>query len=505
MNWWGRLAGLSLLLLVVLFSCEEDVSTIGIKRPNPKFKVTYAEVNIPSSVVLFKDIITYNNVNSNQSIEDGDQRLLVGQYTDDRFGKIRTETYTQIGPPVLNAPISSATVYDSLVLQLKTDFYHYGSSAISAERIVVHELLDTLNNGNYFSSTPLAYDPTPIGAVSFTVNPEDYDQAITDNNDNVTTNNRVTTFRMVLGGNLGLYLYETVKSETDIKSDYVKFSGLHKGLAIVPDGSGNKVIGINPITPTTTGIPGATDTKLILYYTEGVTQKSVDFPLYPNVNPYTAAKNPVVGYTSIIADRSGTSLGGLTETHKDYYPVDDKRMTESGIGMLTKLDFTEYFKYMDTVSNAVLNSAELVIEGEQSEFSFPPQFQLRAMTDKNYFQEYAQDTVINGVASKIVDTETVLIYGSSSAATINQFTGFIDINGDDQQIVYPSANQSFVISSYLTQFFQVQYGARNSAKRMNYVALLPRISHFYKSVNRCVLNNNIKLKLYYTSAIPEKK
>ena len=81
----------------------------------------------------------------------------------------------------------------------------------------------------------------------------------------------------------------------------------------------------------------------------------------------------------------------------------------------------------------------------------------------------------------------------------------IDINSDDQNTAYPYANQSFIISSFLTQFFQVQYGVRNNPKRINYVALLPRISQFNKSVNRCVLNKNIKLKLYYTSAIPEKK
>ncbi len=502
MNWWGRGAGLSLLLLVVLFSCEEDVSTIGVKTPNPKFRVTYAEVNIPSSVVLFDKIITYNILNSSPLIEDGDQRLLMGQYADDRFGRIRTEAYTQIGPPITSLTIGLAAVYDSLVLQLKTDFYHYGNSAISTQRIAVHELIDTVNNGDYFNSTTLAYNPNAIGGKSFTVNPAEYKQAITDNNDGVTTNDKVTNFRMVLSGSLGSNLFETVRSDEGTKNDYVNFTGKYKGLAIVPDGSSDKVIGINPRI--TGSFSAATDTKLILYYTEAGTQKSIDFFLYPHVNPYTGASNPVVGYSSIIADRSGTPLSGLTEAHKDYYPVDDKRSTESGIGMLTKLDFTEYFKYMDTVKNAVLNSAELVIEGEQSEFAFPPQFQFRAITDKNFFQLYYQDTVINGATTRIVDTELQSIYYSSGAAEFNA-NGTIDIRGDDSEVAYPSANQSFEIHTFLTQFFQVQYGARNSAKRINYVALVPRITQFNKTVNRSVLNNNIKLKLYYTSAIPEKK
>ena len=500
MNWWGSRAGLSLLLLVVLFSCEEDVSTIGIKRPEPKFRVTYAEVDIPSSVVLFNNIITYNNLNSNPGIEDGDQRLLIGQYSDDRFGKIRTEAYTQIGPPITNVTLGSAAVYDSLVLQLKTDFYHYGNSAISTQRILIHELIDTVNNGDYFNSTTLVYDPNAIGGKSFTVNPAEYKQAITDNNDRVTTNDKVTNFRMVLSGSLGRNLFETVRSDASTSNDYVKFTGKYKGLAIVPDASSDKVIGINPRI--TGDFSAATDTKLILYYTDGGTQKSIDFLLYPHVNPYTGTSNPLVGYSSIIADRSGTSLANLTETHTDYYPIDDKRLTESGIGMFTKLDFTEYFKYMDTVKNAVLNSAELVIEGEQSEFAFPPQFQLRAITDKNYFQSWYEDTEVDGAFVRLVDTEFILFYESTVQRNQN---GTIDIKGDNTDVAYPAVNQSFEIRSYLTQFFQVQYGARYSASRMNYVALVPRISQFHKTVNRSVLNNTIKLKLYYTSPIPEKK
>jgi hypothetical protein len=502
MNWWGRGSGLFIFLLVVLFSCEEDESKIGIKRPEPKFRVMYAEVNVPSSVVLFKNIITYNNVNSDASIEDGEQRLLMGQYNDDRFGRVRTEAYTQIGPPITNATIPTAAVYDSLVLQLKTDFYHYGSSTISTQRIEVHELLDTINNGDYFNSTTLAYSPTVIGGKSFTVNPAEFNQAITVNNDNVTTNDKITNYRMVLSGSLGRSLFETVRSDASTSNDFVKFTGLYKGLAIVPEFSSDKVIGINP--KITGEFSAANDTKLILYYSEGSTQKSIDFLLYPHLNPYTGTANPVVGYTSIVADRSNTSLASLSETHKDFYPIDDTRLTESGVGMLTKLDFSEYFKYMDTVKNAVLNSAELVIEGEQSDFAFPPQFQLRAITIKNFFQSYYKDTVINGVSTRIVDVETLAIYQSSNSAQFNT-NGTIDIKADNTEVAYPSVNQSYEIRSFLTQFFQVQYGARNSAKRMNYVALLPRISQFHKTVNRSVLKNNIKLKLYYTSPIPEKE
>jgi hypothetical protein len=503
MNWWGRRAGLLLLLLVVLFSCEEEVSTIGIKRPESKFKVTYAEVNIPSSVILFQDIITYNLLNSNSAVEDGDQRLLMGEYFDSRFGQVRSEAYTQIGPPISNVAVSATAVFDSLVLQLKADYYYYGSSSISTERIEVHELLDTVNNGSYFNSVSLAYNPLAIGEKTFDVNPAEYDADLLANSDAVTTNNKVTTFRIILGGNLGLNLFRTVKSDGDSKNDYKLFSGEYKGLAIVPGGNGNKIIGINPKIPND-GLPLATDTKLTLYYTDGATQKSIDFALYPHNNPYTGSPIPVVGYSSIIADRSSTSLAGLTEPHIDYFPVDEKRFTESGVGIFTKLDFSEYFNYMDTVENAVLNSAELVIEGEQDEFSFPPQFQFRALTKSNYYRTYLQDTVINGVSSSIVDTETRAIYAFTQAAHFND-NGTIDLNSDDRNIAYPSASQSFIISSFLTQFFQVQYGARDNPKRIDYVALVPRISQFNKTVNRSVLKNNIKLKLYYTSAIPEKK
>ena len=54
-----------------------------------------------------------------------------------------------------------------------------------------------------------------------------------------------------------------------------------------------------------------------------------------------------------------------------------------------------------------------------------------------------------------------------------------------------------------TNFFQVQYGQRKNEKRIKYCSLHPLESQFRKSVNRFVLKDNIKLKIYYTTPVVE--
>ena len=494
MNWWGRLTGLSLLLLVVFFSCEEDVSTIGIRRPDSKFRVTYAEIDIPSSVILFEKLATFNKATT----VDGDQRLMVGRYQDNDFGTIRTEIFTQIGQPIiLGTAVSETAVMDSLVLQLKTDFYHYGSTSVSSQSFQVHELQDTIAQKPYFNISKIAYKPEILGQKSISINPVEFAQNFSDNNDNVTTNNKTRLYRIALDGSFAQRLFETVRTEPELIKDFKGFTGKFKGFAIVPS-AGDKIVGIDPKA---TGAAGALETKLSLYYTEAGIKKTIDFLLFPHSNPVTGVPNPVLGFTSIQSDRAGTVLQSLTEPNKDFLPIDKKRYTESGVGIVTKLDFTPYFNYMDTVKNPVLNSAELVFENESSEFPPPSQFQFRVLNDQNQYRSYFKDTLVNGKTFEKDDLELLQAYKFSVAP--NASDGTMDLGNDLWQVLYVRPNISNTISAFLTEFFQAQYTQRKNDKRIKYCAFLPLETQFRKSVNRFVMKDNIKLKIYYTTPIVE--
>ena len=489
MNLWGK-GFLSLLFtLLILVSCEEDASYVGFQKPNTQFKVIYAEVDLSSSVIWFDKLATYNNVT------DGDQRFLIGEYTDPEFGHIKSEFYTQISAPISTASVGSTAIADSLVLQLRTDFYHYGSPDISDHTIEVHELIDTIHSGsNYYNTSKVAYSPVVLGETTFSVNPSIYDQNITANNDTDTSNNKVQNFRIRISGSMGSDLLRSAREDLALINDYDAFSGKYKGFAVLHK-SGNHVIGINP---TVTGTYSAThDTKLMLYFTDAGVQKRLDFVLFPFNNQHTGKTNSVLGFTSIEVDRSGTSLQGITSPG-DFYPVDGKRYLQSGTGLMTKINFENYFNYVDTVKNMILNSAELVVTNEGSDFAPPPQLQMRALDANNRFRSaVAKDSVINGVTTSVLDTEFIKFYQASTKLNLD---GTVDIKGDNADVFYMAATTDNVMTGYLTQFFQVQYGARNSTKRINAVAFMPREATFRKSVNRFV-PTGFKVRFYYTTPI----
>src|SRR6187402_467016 len=137
MNLWASRMGQLTTLAVALFfySCEEETSTLGYKNPNSKFKVSYVEIPIESSVILRDSLRT-----SNFSYTGEPNRLMVGRYIDEVFGQIEASSITQYFATNPQFKVSSTAVYDSVTLQLQFDLYHYGSTAATPQTISIYEI-----------------------------------------------------------------------------------------------------------------------------------------------------------------------------------------------------------------------------------------------------------------------------------------------------------------------------------------------------------------------------
>ncbi len=449
--------------------------------------MTYAEIEVPASLILFDKLTSYNKTTT----ADGVQRFLLGQYQDNQFGTVRAEIYTQISPPVTSRVIGASAVMDSLVMQLSTDFYQYGASGVSNQTFQVFELADTIKQTPYFNISKVAYKPKLLAEKTISIDPIEFDQNVVNNGDGVTTNDVTKLYRTKMDVDFGRDIFETIKNDTATANHYASFTGKHKGLAILPTTS-DKIFGINPsLSSTSTDLTN--DTKLILYYTEDAVQYYVEFTMYP----FNAS--PILGFTSITSNKSGTALQPLTQTNTDFQPADGKLYIESGIGIITKLDFTKYFEYMDTVDTPILNSAELVIENETGDFPPPASFQFRALNKDNTYKSALIDTVINEAAAQYFDPEITSAY--SRSVLFDPDNGSMDLKSDvgGNAPLYVSAGTTNSMSAFLTEFFQSQYVQRDNKKRIEYCAFQPNTSTFRKTVNRIVLKNNIKLKIYYTT------
>ena len=374
MSLWVKPLGQLTLLAVALFffSCEDETSTLGYKNPNSKFKVSYVEIPIESSVVLRDSLRT-----SNFSYSGEPNRFLVGTYNDDAFGKVTAAAYTQYVPAAPTFKVSSTAVYDSVTLQLQFDFYHYGSTSATPQTISIYELDDSIKISKYhFNTTEIAHS-TVIGSKSFSIDPSKFDEFAEDNPDSVVLIDVPLDFEFghrIFNSNIK-YREGT---DTLTYKYWRRFVQEFKGIAIKSD-IGDKVVGISP-----TGL-----SRILIHYHDD-TQDSLALAM---------SFTNVLGFSQVKSDRTGTELEAVNDYFVDALQQSDKRYIQSGVGILTKLDFSNFYAFTDTVPYSIINSAELSIESVEASTSYAPpsSLSLRLMNDntqrmKRYSTNNAQDS-----------------------------------------------------------------------------------------------------------------
>ena len=361
MNLWVRPLGQLALLAVALFffSCEDETSTLGYKNPNSKFKVSYVEIPIESSVLLRDSLRT-----SNFTYDGEPNRFLVGSYNDDVFGQVTTAAFSQYFSTAPQFKVSSTAVYDSVTLQLAFDLYHYGSTSTTPQTISVYELDDSIrvSNGKYYFNNSDVPHSTVIGSTSFSIDPAKFDEFAKSPDDFDT----LITVTLPLNFEFGHRIFNSnIKYRDEVDSTfatYRKFVQEFKGIAIKSDVA-DKVLGIRP----------STQSRIIIHYHDD-TQDSLSFNM---------GFSGLLGFNQIKSDRTGTELEPINDFFVDALQESDKRYIQSGVGILTKLDFSKFYEFTDTVPYALINSAELTIESIESSLSYAPPsvLSLRLMND----------------------------------------------------------------------------------------------------------------------------
>ncbi|HMF73314.1 MAG TPA: DUF4270 family protein, partial [Flavitalea sp.] len=347
MNLWVRTLGQLAALAVALFffSCEDETSFLGFRdHNNKKFKVNFVDIPVASSVLLMDSLRTSNFYLPQDQGETN--RLLVGKYIDDLFGEVSATANTQFFTTnTSQALLKQGAELDSISMDLRFDFYTYGSEAFTSQTISIHELEKELqfdSIGRYYNKSNTPYNPTSLGTKTFSILPERFQEYIEDQLDTV------ITIHLPLDLAFGQRIFDSAlkyrNATTPADSAFVKprdFVKEFKGIAIVADNA-DKIMGFSPT---------ATASRITLHYHDDDTdslQLNLSFTL-------------MIGYNKIDAQRGATSLAGLNEYSQPFSPDNGLRYIQSGTGVLTRLDFEEFYKFVDADSNStmIVNSAEL--------------------------------------------------------------------------------------------------------------------------------------------------
>lgn len=494
MNLWvKRIAlGLSAVVALFLFACLDDESILGFRNQNQKFKVSYIEIPIESSVILFDSLRTSNYSN------DPTSRLLIGSYEDPVFGRITTEAYTQMRPSTTATTKPTGAIYDSVTLHLHLDLYNYGSASSSTESFSVHRLTEdmTFRGGNdYYTITSVAYDPTPLGIGSEVIKPALFNEEL----DDVFTADTIITTDIRLNQDFGLELFNNWDVTNANFTDFDDFSEIFKGLAIVGNNN-SKVFGISLSDSTRIALHyhTATDTLVFNYYISFVPQVST---------------LGLASATKIVAERNTSALAGLTTPYTEFIPANPNKLyIQSGVPVVTKLDFSKFLAFSDTIENLVINSAELSIGSIDEPQSFrPPQsLYLQALNSSNELKTYDQskqdslDLVFYNNKVRSLSTALTATENTSRISKPNTLGIVEDRQDRFAQLSYNSTTKSY--STFITLFMQELAEQESNTEfninksRFTKFALYPGNPFASKSVNRLSFSKeNLKLKIFYTT------
>jgi hypothetical protein len=479
MNLWARTLRQLVMLAVALFffSCEDETSILGFKNPNEKFKVNFVDISLESSVFLLDSLRTSNFYTNGET-----NRLLVGKYGDDKFGEVNATGITQFfATNTAKTLLKETAVFDSVSIQLRFDFYTYGSLSASPQSISIHEVERELNIdsiGYYFNRSNTPYNASPLGSKTFSIVPDQFKTYLE------TSKDTTISISFPLEFSFGQRIFDSAvkyrNANTAADSTFVRireFVKEFKGIAIVPDAA-DKIVGFNP---------SATASRIILHYHDADTD-SLELNL---------SFSGMISYNEISADRSSTELAGLTQYSKPITPDDNLRYIQSGTGILTRLDFKQFYEFVDQDSNAnmIVNSAELHLGApEPSAFSPIDVLSLRAVKGEGYLKKVV-DPKINK-AQHLADSASVTLYAGQLSVSGGMFT---PMSPDGNIFTISRAGTNEYYNGFLTLFAQQLFKKEENKERFRYFALYPENPPIGKSVNRVLFHkDNIKLRIFYT-------
>src|SRR6218665_55568 len=233
---------LILLFVLSLFSCGTDTDT-------GEFNVGSDYLALSNKVILIDTAtVTMSTINFDSLATSSRGRILIGNYDDPVFGKVKSDSYFQLSADTyaLNSVGSDTEsinyVFDSISMILKYDRYYYGDTT-RVQTFNIHRLTQKVKpnkeDNNFYNNSTLTYSPESLGSISFQPRPKQKD-----------------SINIQMDKVFGEALFQKIKKRE--VTDFDSFTEYLKGFVLVPENStSSNVIGFS-----------VSSSKVRLYYSK---------------------------------------------------------------------------------------------------------------------------------------------------------------------------------------------------------------------------------------------
>lgn len=325
-------------VLSVLMSCNNEPGSLGLG--NSVFDNDYGVVVVDTMKVVASTVLLDSIPTS------GTGSMLIGGYSDPVLGVLNAAGNIQFDKGETWEPPDNA-VFDSLVLVLQYNGYHYGDTSV-ALTFNVHRITQPFKTyelpqfwvderqysalykaSSFYNSSAIRHDVSLLGAKTVRPRPNGSD-----------------SLSIRLDDNLGKEWIKLAKEQSVAITEADKFTEYFKGIAISTTSPSEAVVGFTPV-----------DTKIRLYYreysVEELVQKFHEFPVGTS-QPY---------FTKVSANRHGTILESLTSENEELSSSKTREnvFIQAGTGVVAKVTFPHIRKMLDLEDLLLVNSAKLIL------------------------------------------------------------------------------------------------------------------------------------------------
>lgn len=436
-----------MILIPVFFGCETQ-NDLGIKYGlDTDANVKFVEFTLPATNVYIDSLRT-----------DGENRILVGSYTDPLTGSVSAEGYFQFsyekGPmPRAKKATTDTLKLDSILLFLESDKI-IPQRGVSYQEFDLYDLQDTLNSSAIYLSNLKQIPGSQIGTYSSSID------AATD-----------TLYTIKFETTYAQSFFDQLSDIAEDESQSISTT-VFKSLGIVPGASSESIASLNLLS----------DTSRLIVYSSPVDPEAKD------TTYLTYFKLTGKNYSHLERNRSGSSYDGITEK-SDFDLSDGQTMFSplSGISTSFSIDILEDF--FSENPNILINNADVVFDFEAEDYVDT------LVNFMNYFRKANKEIFGPAIQSNPFGNIVMADNGYLGQQS-NPATGRLSV--DKEQILFTS-----------TLFYQQLYNGflstgslsllnSTTGKRIP-ISELVLISPVDVTLHRTIFKQNgVKLRLYYT-------
>ncbi|MEP6805600.1 MAG: DUF4270 family protein [Flavobacterium sp.] len=436
---------LMLFLAVTAISCGTDADA-------GEFVVGSDYLALGNKVILIDTVtVDMSTINFDSLVTSNQSRILIGNYDDPLYGKVKSNSYFQLASDsytLKNSGSDTETtnyVFDSISMILKYDNYYYGDTT-KIQTFDIHRLTQRVkpntDDNSFYNNSALSYSDESLGTISYKPRPLEKD-----------------SINIKMSDAFGAALFQKFKKREI--TDFDTFNEYLKGLVLVPSSSNSaSVVGFHVAT-----------SKIRLYYSK-YQANTEEVPFIMDFTILDATKQ----FNAISSDKTGTLLENLpVSTSKLSSTLTNRQgFIQSGTGVACRIDFPNIKQLKYIAANGAIVDAQILLKPVANTYS--EQYPLA-----DSLKIYVADN-LNRVSGSLVNSAGTAVYGILNKKT-DEF---------NENIGYTVPIGAFLQKEMLKQ----------SDSKSSLILTLPAIS---KAVNRVVLgdqkhvNNKIQIKIYYIS------